>query len=133
LTVEPSPRFRRLLPRLHQVPNFQGVLIHTGNKVTETEGCILVGAAWQKGAETIQQSRVALYALFAKLNDALARGEPLVVQERAPADLLARAVRPMRGVAKPKAKPKPKRKAAKPKTAAKRKAAPKKKRAARRR
>jgi hypothetical protein len=99
VTVTPSPRFRKDLPRLHDVPNFQGVLIHPGNTAADTEGCILVGAQWRPGAEAIGQSRVAFAALFAKIQDALARGEGVeieVVQEGAPAELRMRAVRPPR-------------------------------------
>lgn len=49
-----SPKFRNrwpysskliggCLPRLLDVPNFDGILIHIGNFVKDTKGCILVG------------------------------------------------------------------------------------------
>jgi len=41
--VNMSPRFRRLLPRLLDVPGFAGILIHRGNTDSDTSGCILVG------------------------------------------------------------------------------------------
>lgn len=44
-----SPKFKRLLPRLLNVPMFDGILIHRGNSVKDTSGCILVGENKVKG------------------------------------------------------------------------------------
>ena len=49
ITMKNSPRFKRVLPLLHDVPHFLGVLIHSGNDPGDTAGCILVGHNKVKG------------------------------------------------------------------------------------
>lgn len=45
-----SPKFKRLLPRLLNVPFFEGILIHRGNKANpDSCGCILIGENKIKG------------------------------------------------------------------------------------
>jgi hypothetical protein len=60
-----SNRFQKDLPILLNVPNFEGVRIHPGNKAEDTEGCILVGKT--KSADFIGQSRIAFDQLFQKM------------------------------------------------------------------
>ena len=63
--INESNRFKRLLPLLINVPNFEGVRIHSGNTNHDTEGCILVGQTRNKNY--IGQSRKAFEKLFKKM------------------------------------------------------------------
>lgn len=53
-----STRFKQLLPRLFDVPERDGILIHAGNTSKDTEGCILVGMTNTPGG--VGSSRFAL-------------------------------------------------------------------------
>jgi hypothetical protein len=56
------------LPRLINVPAFDGVLIHIGNTANDTEGCILVGKNTEVGK--VLQSTVTFRALYEVLKQA---------------------------------------------------------------
>lgn len=64
-----------MLPRLVNVPGYEGVLIHIGNYATDTEGCILVGRNTIKGAVT--NSAATFRELYGILKEADKRGEKI--------------------------------------------------------
>jgi len=66
--INQSNRFKRLMPLLLNVPNFEGVRIHAGNTNHDTEGCILVGRT--RSVDFIGQSRKAYDSLFKKMQAA---------------------------------------------------------------
>jgi len=71
IIVNVSNRFKRPLPLLLNVPNFEGIRIHPGNRATDTEGCILPGAsAARTRDEFVGHSRDAFNDLFEKLDTA---------------------------------------------------------------
>lgn len=56
------------LPRLINVPGFEGVLIHVGNTAKDTEGCLLVGKNTRVGK--VLESRVTFVKLYEILKGA---------------------------------------------------------------
>lgn len=74
ITMQHSPRFKRTLPMLHDVPHFLGILIHSGNDENASSGCILVGFNRAKGK--VLESR----ATSDKLNAILAREPEIEIQ-----------------------------------------------------
>ena len=44
-----SPKFKRELPEILVVPNFQGIRVHRGNKISDTLGCVLCGEKVKNG------------------------------------------------------------------------------------
>lgn len=60
-----SPKFKRDLPLLIDVPGFSGVRIHPGNTASDTEGCLLPGRV--RHGESVKESVHAFVELMAKL------------------------------------------------------------------
>ena len=78
VTLDPSRKFHGAIkPRLHDVPNFEGILIHEGNTADDSEGCILVGR--KRDPDVVRESKLALKALQEKLDRAAAAGEAIAI------------------------------------------------------
>ena len=67
------------LPRLLDVPGFEGVLIHIGNTPKDTEGCILVG--YNKVVGGLINSTIAFKALYSKLLEAKNNNEEIIIEK----------------------------------------------------
>lgn len=76
--VNRSPKFGRDLPRLLDVPMFEGVLIHRGNTAEDSAGCILVGENKVKGK--VINSTPYEERLVALCKAALAGGETIEME-----------------------------------------------------
>jgi len=48
MAVTKSPKFKRLLPILEQVPGRNGIRIHRGTKPEDSKGCILVSPTMEQ-------------------------------------------------------------------------------------
>lgn len=72
-----SPRFKRRLPLLLNVPQFSGVRIHSGNDHTETDGCLLVGQ--RRSSDRILDSKAALEDLVTEIEAAIQGGEEVFI------------------------------------------------------
>lgn len=77
-----SPHFKRDLPLLLDVPFFEMVWIHWGNKIAETLGCILVGSGEGvfDGEQGIINSKKTFDKLFSLIEAAWSRNEIVTLE-----------------------------------------------------
>lgn len=66
------------MPRLKDVPAYEGVLIHPGNSALDSAGCLLCGKNTRVGQLT--ESRATFATLYAYLKDAHAKGETITIK-----------------------------------------------------
>lgn len=65
------------VPRLLNVPGFEGILIHKGNTALDSYGCILVGLNKAKGK--VLQSTETFEKLYKVMNQAYKKGEKIEI------------------------------------------------------
>lgn len=65
------------LPRLLNVPGFDGILIHIGNTAADSEGCILVGR--NKKVGMVLESTTTFWQLYDRLQQADRKGETIYI------------------------------------------------------
>ena len=65
LAITMSNRFKKELPLLLNVPQFEGIRIHAGNTAADTDGCILLGRTRRNNF--VENSRDAVNEFIEKL------------------------------------------------------------------
>ena len=85
-----SRKYQKLMPYVDNVPHFSGVMIHPGNTVDDTRGCILVGVEERPQEETfgdkattigrLVQSRVTFSRLYELMLAARKNGEDIMLE-----------------------------------------------------
>jgi len=78
VVIDYSSRFKKRMPHILNVPQFDGIRIHPGNTDRDTEGCILVGVT--RGDDFIGDSRLAYNELMAAMENALLNNEKIEIQ-----------------------------------------------------
>lgn len=77
VVVNHSPKFNRELPRLLDVPYFEGILIHNGSDQNSSSGCIIVGE--NKTVGKVTNSTFYMNNLTARIKDAQNKGETTTI------------------------------------------------------
>lgn len=72
-----SPKFKRNMPLLLNVPGFSAIRIHPGNTIADTDGCILPG--WNKQKGMVLDSRKAFLPLERQIYEAIFNGEKIFI------------------------------------------------------
>lgn len=73
-----SPKFKRELPIIMDVPNFEGIRIHRGNTIKDTSGCLLTGENKEKG-KVINSTKYEI-ELINKIKKAIAKKEKITIK-----------------------------------------------------
>ena len=80
--IDFSNHFQELMPLLIDVPGFEGIRIHKGNWVKDTEGCLLVGDGISLSKEsmgiTFGTSTSAYNKLYSLIDESLKTGKVFI-------------------------------------------------------
>lgn len=73
-----SPKFKKNMPYLLNVPYFQGIMIHSGNSAQDSLGCVLVGKNKVKGK--VIESKATFDKLYIRINETIQNNEKVTIE-----------------------------------------------------
>jgi hypothetical protein len=78
IVMDFSPKYQKNMPHILDVPGFEGVRIHPGNKEADTEGCLLPGMI-QKD-DFVEKSVIAYEKILSMMISAWEAGEKVTLE-----------------------------------------------------
>ena len=78
IKMTPSKKYKRNMPHVLDVPGFDGIRIHSGNKADDTEGCLIPGMSYREN--WVSESKVAYEKLLSMMLNAWTAGEKVTIE-----------------------------------------------------
>lgn len=82
IKINHSPKFGIMMPMLYEVPSFIGIRIHWGINEFHTDGCLLVGHAFDIAKWELSRSKAAYDSVYTLIQQAELRGEKVFITIR---------------------------------------------------
>ena len=74
-----SPKYKRMMPLIDNVPGFEGIRIHSGNSQQDTSGCLLLGKNSVVGK--VLESRATINKFYPIVSEACKKGKVYITIE----------------------------------------------------
>jgi len=78
IVMDYSPKYKKNMPHILDVPQFEGIRIHPGNKEDDTEGCLIPGMDYK--TDLVSESKVAYEKLLSLMLSAWTAGEKVTIE-----------------------------------------------------
>jgi len=78
IVMDYSPKYKKNMPHILDVPQFEGIRIHPGNKEDDTEGCLIPGMDYK--TDWVSESKVAYEKLLSLMLSAWTAGEKVTIE-----------------------------------------------------
>ena len=80
IKMDYSPKYKRNMPHVLDVPQYEGIRIHPGNKADDTEGCLIPGYYDDTRKDWVSNSKVAYEKLLSMMLNAWTAGEKVTLE-----------------------------------------------------